>query len=213
MYHELKNQIITGKLTPGYPLNEVELSSKFEVSRTPIRDAIKRLELDGLVTISPFKGARVVKLSLDDMLEIARIRKCLEGLAARLTSINASDYDIEKLKKMFPEQDEINFNSKDDLKKIYVAGDKLHKFIIVKSGSLRLIKIIENIYYQFQLIRINNATIPGRHEQAYCEHLEILKAICERDPNRAEKSLHKHIDSIIESFMRYHSIIWGGYNG
>ena len=100
VYEELKNQILMGEIAPGTRMMEIELAEEMGVSRTPVREAIRKLEKEGLVTIEPRKGAYASDVSIKDMVDVLEVREDLEGMAAALAAGKATDEDKELLQKI-----------------------------------------------------------------------------------------------------------------
>lgn len=194
VYDELKQRIITLELSPGEPLKEQELATHFEVSRTPVREALGILDHEGLVEIIPQKGAFVAKLDFMIIREIYQLREVLEGLAARIA---APRIDIRKLDKI-----EKILDSSEDAAQIERKGRELHEFIIKAAGNRRLAEILRILQSQVMRIHYLTVRIPGRTEKSLQEHREIIAALRKRKGNLAERTVKRHIMSSMESTLR-----------
>ncbi len=206
VYQKLKGDIIKGKYEQGRELTEVFLADLYNVSRTPVREALRRLEKETIVRIIPHKGALVVKPSIKDTIEINDLREVLEGLAARLAARWAVVEEFEMLRSRFP--DKAGKLSEDQYMETYNLGIKLHDLILKHSRNGRLKVMINNIQNQVGIIMQINADIPGRYDEAYKEHLEVLDAIIRRDEEHAERAMRKHIKNVSHSMVEYYG---GGF--
>lgn len=202
VYQQLKRDIINGEYQQGSELNEVFLADAYKVSRTPVREALRRLEKETIVRIIPHKGALVIKPSIKDTIEINDLREVLEGLAARLAARRAIVEEFMELKSRFPERKGIL--NENQYKETYNLGIELHALILKHSRNERLKFIIDNIQNQVDIIMQANADIPGRYDKAYEEHMEILNAIIDKDEARAEKAMRNHIKNVSMSMIEFY---------
>jgi DNA-binding GntR family transcriptional regulator len=198
VYEIVKKKIITGELVPNTPLTEESLAEQFQVSRTPIREVIRKLEQDGLVEIISRKGTYVKGLTINDIQELFTIRESLEGISARDACELISDQNITYLKNLLEKSDE-------ELQKGNIEGalqvDELHEIILKISGNKRILTIISNLNSFIQRIHYLAVSIPGRLEISNKEHWEIFYAIKKRDSEMAEKKMREHIRSTRESVI------------
>lgn len=205
VYQEIKNSILMGKYKGDNELNEITLSEELNVSRTPVREALKRLEKDSLIRITPHKGAMVIEPTLNDILEISNIREVVEGLAARMAAKHVSAEDIDVLQAEFPDFEQAL--TEENYIKAYNAGVKLHDFVIEKARSNRVRDIISNLKAQIELVTFKNAEIPGRYEAAFHEHKAIVNALREHDEEAAEKAMRAHIKNVMISLIDYNKFL------
>lgn len=199
VYEKLKKDILEGRYKPGDELNEVYLAEKLKVSRTPIREAFRRLEHDNIIEVIPHKGAMVLKLSIKDIVNISNIREVLEGLAARIVAVRITDDEIIGLVSRFPD-----FNReliKDDYKKAYEAGLYLHDFIMEKADNDQLKSIVDNLKARIDLVVSMNVEVAGRYDKAFLEHKEIIDALRLHDSEAAERVMRRHIRSALLDFV------------
>jgi len=199
-YKTIKNLILSAKLKPGDPLSTSRLCELLSMSRTPIRDAIKKLESEGLVSDVAGRGHFVKKLTSKDIKEIYYLRKTLEVAALKLSINNIRDEQIMKLERRFDEAEK-NLDEYIKNNKLYLFNlDKdLHKLITHESMNNKLIKFLDIINSQVELIRSISAVMPGRLEKSYNEHRKLLSAIKKRDLEEAKKCLELHLDNIEEN--------------
>jgi len=178
-------------------LDERKIAEKLGVSRTPLREAIKRLMAEGFVRIEPRKGLFVVNKSKADMLEILSVRSVLEGLGARLAATRATQEDIHRMKMIFSPFSKKGMTR--NYSKYSEANVEFHEFILQLSQCRKLIEMAGNIFDHMRWIRswsIYNATFQKRFSKVHKEHLEIIKAIEKRDPDLAEKRIRAHIEGL-----------------
>ena len=143
VYEELRNLILSGEIKPGTRMMEIELADSMGVSRTPIREAIRKLEKEGLVTIEPRKGAYVSTISMNDIVNILQIRGTLEGLAATLAATRIKEIELMKLKEASQAFDRAveEGNTKE-----MISNDTLfHHIIVEASGNDLLIKMVTDL--------------------------------------------------------------------
>lgn len=193
VFKTLREAIITGDLQPGERLMEIKLANELGVSRTPVREAIRKLELEGLVIMTARKGAEVAPINEKDLREVLEIRSSLESLACELACKNVSDPDIRKLGLI---NDEINRAVEaEDIETITKKDVEFHETIYLITDNNRLIQMLhqlkEHIYrYRFEYIKDmkNKKTIVE-------EHNRIIDAIAAKDAKRASLEIELHIDN------------------
>ncbi len=152
VFDYMKNAIITGELKPGERLMEVQLAEKLGVSRTPVREAIRKLELEGLVVMVPRKGAYVSDLDAKDLLNVLEVRSSLEGLAASLAAERITDEEIERLKGILEEfQKNIELGDNEALIRL---DKEFHDLIFAASRNDKLIQIVNNIQEHVHRFRV-----------------------------------------------------------
>lgn len=196
VYNRLYNEIIKNKLTPGTILIETEIADRLGVSRTPVREALRDLELDGLVVNSSGRSSMVSDISPYDVEEIFDIRISLELLALERSINRISDTEINKLLDSF-ENEKFNF----DWEKNHEADKILHLLIIDKSGNKRLKKILNNLNAQIERFRRIASKSKGRSNLSIDEHIEFLLCLKTRDLEKSKESLKNHLISVKNSVM------------
>ncbi len=198
-YQELKGIILERQIPPGGKLNEGELANALGISRTPIREAINRLEKEGLVKIVPQRGAFVVQFTEKDVYELFLIRENLEGLAAYLAATKVGDKDLIKLETAIE-----GFSEPFDEKEIkrYAREDfKFHQAIVRFSDSPRLISLISTLHDYIRIFRLTTVGVSGRMKTALEEHRDLLRAFRERKPEEAECRMREHIRHVRDGVM------------
>jgi DNA-binding GntR family transcriptional regulator len=198
-YKELKHIILEYRIPLGGKLNEGELAASLGVSRTPVREAINRLEKEGLVQIFPQRGAFVVRFSEKDVFELFLIRENLEGLATRLAAERINEENLAKLESFFQGFKE-PFTEKDVQR--YAKEDfKFHQTIIALSDAQRLIKMISTLYDHIRIFRLTTLGLSSRMNTSLAEHQLLIEAFQRRDSEQAEQMMRQHIHHVREGVM------------
>ena len=191
VYDRLKADILDGGLEPGERLREDALSDRFRVSRTPVREALNRLEADGLVVDSPGRGLVVAAFGEEEILEGYVIRGVLEGVAARLAAQRASDIDIHRLELLLDALEAAG--AKGDVETAIRLSGEFHSQLWQLAGNRRLLKLMRDIEATMGRYQRLTMAHPGRTERAIHEHREMLEAIKARDLDRAEALGREHM--------------------
>ena len=197
VYGRLKLMILDGEIGRGEPLVERSVAARLNVSRTPVRETLFRLESEGLVRIIEGKGAFVASYTVEDVIEIYQVRIGLEPLAARLACPHLNIDDLlhveEQLNHYKAKPSLMTSDSSSWLK----LGREFHSLFIRASLNNRLIQVIEGIQDQIDLVRGIGRTISthGTTESTLQEHSAILRALKSRDPDRAERTVRVHLQS------------------
>lgn len=189
----LQRAILRGELSPGTRLNDIELARRLGVSRSPVRDALKRLEYDGLIVVHPRRGSFVVKLTKKQVQDILEVRESLEGLAVRLAVARLSDKDIEELRSTL-NTIEVQLSSPEFKEYPHEVLD-FHAYLVQASQNDCLGKFMQAIHGQSRLIRFQSAASRERSLEAHQEHLAIFEAIAKRDPILAEERMRIHLEN------------------
>ncbi|MDN5301580.1 MAG: hypothetical protein PWQ60_1094 [Thermoanaerobacteraceae bacterium] len=199
VFGALREAIITGELKPGERLMEVQLAEEMGVSRTPVREAIRKLELEGLVVMIPRKGAYVAGLSLKDAADVFEIRESLEGLAAALAAERITDEELEAMEKILTEIS--GAAEKDDVETIIKKDAEFHQILFAATRNDRLAQIINNLKEQIDRFRVQSFTNRGRIKSILQEHRRIVDALKGRDADMAEKLAKDHIEKVENNIM------------
>lgn len=198
-YQELKRIILERQIPPGGKLNEGDLAQALGISRTPIREAINRLEKEGLVKIIPQRGAYVVQFTEKDVFELFLIRENLEGLAAYLATANMTEKDLSRL-----ESSVEGFAEPFDEKEIrrYAREDfKFHQAIVQFSDAQRLISLISTLHDYIRIFRLTTMGVSGRMKISIDEHHTLLDAFRRKIPDEAERTMREHIRHVRDGVM------------
>lgn len=200
VYDELKIGILTGRISPGTRLLEVQLAESMGVSRTPIREAIKRLEKDGLVNIEPRHGAYASRVSIDDMVEILEVRELMESMAAQLAAERVTPEQMESLMKT--ENLYQKAVKEENLEDMIAYDAKFHKEVVEASHNKTLSQLIEplqEIALRFRYMYYHDS---NRVEKMPNEHEKIIKALANGNGDAARKAAEKHLRSIKEEIKQ-----------
>ena len=189
---QLRQAIVEGRIRHGSKLSEMELSTRFDVSRAVVREAINRLENCSLVERKANVGARIVELSYDGLIELYQIRESLEGMAARLAAQNMSDEEVADLQSLL----DLHSAQVEPGERYYQeSGDvDFHYRILQGSKNHQLISLLTNgIYHLVRMYRVQLGMSGPRVTTAFEEHQQIVRAIVNRDPELAEMLMRRHI--------------------
>lgn len=200
VFAELKAAIIDLRLPPGEPLREGTLAESLGVSKTPIREALTRLELEGLVESTSFKGAAVSAYTHRDLIELYELRELLETLAVREAATRASADDLARLARLIAEGQRLRAEgAADELEHVI---DEFDTFLYAQVSNSRVRALIDNL--RAHLTRIGRLTtdIPGRLSTSVDEHAQIADAVLRRDPDQAAAALQRHIASVRTDQLR-----------
>ncbi len=201
VYDILKKRIILRKIQPGKKINEEELAKSLGVSRTPIREALLRLEHEGILKIIPRRGAFVVTQSKEKVIDLLEVREVLEGLVARLATKNMTPTRLNRLKSSLEKVSSVDGDNNKLLK--YTPADvEFHALLLEACGNELLKNMMDSLNVNLQMVRLRTVTLPGRPEQTVREHYEILAAIEEMNSSLAEKLMRKHVASVREDALK-----------
>ena len=193
VFNTLRQAILKGELAPGERLMEIQLAEKLGVSRTPIREAIRKLELEGLVLMIPRKGAEVARISEKSLKDVLEVRRSLEELAIELACQRMADDDILELKKT---QEEFRRAVRTaDAMTIAETDEHYHDIIYNGTGNSRLIQILYNLREQMYRYRLEYIKDADKRQILVVEHDQILKAIQNRHVAEAKAAIREHIDN------------------
>jgi DNA-binding GntR family transcriptional regulator len=200
VYHQILEGIIDGTLPAGYVLREGELAARFGVSKTPLRDALVRLQADGLVSIPPYRSAVVVGYSRQDLREIYEVRELLEGSCAREAAGRISADDLATLSAVMRDSNAcITGGAVADRQEAALAVliDQFDTIMYAQSKNRRVNEMVANIRNHIQRIGRLTTRIPGRMVKSVGEHQVIYEAIVQRDGDAAETAMRRHIRSVM----------------
>ncbi len=201
VFNTIKDGILTGRLKPGERLLENQLADELGVSRTPIREALRMLEIENLVDLIPRKGAQVKVVSEKDVRDALEIRKSLDELAAGLAAKNITKQEIAKLKKA--NDDFLSYFNNNDRNGAFEADTRFHNIIFGATRNSKLVQIMSNITIQIFRYRLtylkyaDDISIPGGH------HAELIKAFEKRDAEAARRISREHIDDQAFEVLKY----------
>ena len=195
----LESEILTGTLASGTALTEQSLSKRLGVSRTPIRAALHTLAEEGLIDLVPNRGAVVVGVTREDLIDIYKIRMRLEGLASALAAERISREDLATLRESV-ELAEF-YISRNDTEHLKELDTQFHAIIYRASGNRMLNKTLSELHRNIISYRKMSLSVPGRLERSVGEHREILKAIEAGDAERADSLTCAHVAAALENML------------
>lgn len=203
IFLRLESDIVSGKYPPGYNLAEKTLSEEFGVSRTPLREALAQLELEGLVEFVPHKGIVVLGVSKQDIEDIYLIKLTIESLAARLASERIKPADLTELEETLSLTE--FYIGKGDLQKVVELDSRFHD-IICRAGKNRPLRTMLASFHNFaRMARHKSITNPGRADKMLEEHRKLLDAIASGNGELASKLSVEHTTnakgSIVEAMQ------------
>ena len=201
VYRALKTEIIKGSLKPGTKLSEGKIAKQMEVSRTPIREALRELAAEGFVKISPNQGVVVSNASVEDVQEVLQIRGVLEGLAARLATKMINEEEIKELEKYQKRME--YYTNEDDVLAFSEMDAEFHGLILNICGNNRLIQIRKNLSDQAHRYRIRSLSVPGRLKYSLKEHQEIVEALKRKNAEQADRLSQKHIENVLVNILAH----------
>lgn len=196
----LRQQILTGKLKPGERLLEIHLAEELGVSRTPIREAIRKLELEGLVTMIPRRGAEVAQISEKGMSDVLEVRKALDSLAGELACARITEGEKEQLREACLDFEKAIATK--DKAKIAKADVTFHNIITEATRNIRLAQLLNNLSEQMYRYRFEYIKDENQHKALAEEHKRIYEAIRDNKPEQAVEALKNHIDNQEKTIVR-----------
>lgn len=199
VFNTLRQAILRGELKPGERLMEIQLANKLGVSRTPIREAIRKLELEGLVLMIPRKGAEVADISEKSLRDVLEVREALEELAVQLACDKITKEEIEDLKKAAEDFKKI-LKSR-DITEIAEADVRFHDIIFMATDNQKLVQLLNNLREQMYRFRVEYLKNEEVHPQLIAEHEKIIEHIMERDKAKASAIVSEHINNQVEGVI------------
>ena len=189
-YTRLLTELREGRLNPGDRLRETDLADRLGMSRTPVREAIRQLEADGIVTHVPRQGATIRTLDYAEVMELYEMRAVLEGTAARLAARAASDIEIEELMEMNAQMAALG-----DAPQAFLLNRQFHAALLDAAKNRFLARSIHALQKALMILGPTTLTEPDRAEKAVEEHVAVLDAIKARDGALAEAAMRAHIEA------------------
>ena len=193
VFNTLRQAILKGELEPGERLMEIQLAERLGVSRTPIREAIRKLELEGLVLMIPRKGAEVARISEKSLRDVLELRRSLEELAIELACQRMTEEEIDEL-----ERAQEAFREAVDSKDVMLMAEtdeKYHEIIYQGTKNSRLVQILNNLREQMYRYRLEYIKDADKRQILLIEHDNILKAVRGRRVAEAKAAMREHIDN------------------
>ena len=196
----IRQAITDGTFSPGERLMEILLADEMGVSRTPVREAIRKLELEGFVVMIPRRGTYVADISIKDINDIYEIRTSLDVLAASLAAERINEEELARLQELLLEIEK--YIPSMNMEKIVELDTAFHDLLYTASRNERLRTIIANLREQLTGIRGRSMSYPGRMDQTMEEHRALVEAIAARDIDAAQKAARVHIENAEQTLLR-----------
>ena len=193
VFNTLRQAILKGELAPGERLMEIQLAEKLGVSRTPIREAIRKLELEGLVLMIPRKGAEVAKISEKSLRDVLEVRRSLEELAIELACQRMSEEDMDELERV--QGNFRNAIARGEAMTIAETDEQYHDVIYQGTGNDKLVQMLNNLREQMYRYRLEYIKDADKRQILMVEHEHILKALTLRHIQEAKMAVREHIDN------------------
>jgi DNA-binding GntR family transcriptional regulator len=188
---QLRERIFAGELAPGTFLDEIRLAEQMKISRTPLREALKVLTVEGLVRHEPRRGCFVNQVTEQDLDEIFPVLALLEGRCAFEAAQHASDADLQALDELH--QKLARHAKAKRINEYYEANFAIHEMIIALAGNRWLASVIADLRKIVKLARLQQLHAPGRLDQSLNEHLAVFAALKARDAEGAEAAMRTHL--------------------
>ena len=193
VYNTLREAILKGELKPGERLMELQLASKLGVSRTPIREAIRMLELEGLAVTIPRKGAEVAKMTVKDMEDVLEVREALDELAAKIACNKITEEQLQTLSKVKDAFEESTKTT--DIKQIAMYDEKFHDVIYESTGNVRQVNLLNNLREQIYRYSVEYLKNVEAYPRLIEEHETILKALQDRNQELVVEAMRDHVEN------------------
>ena len=191
VFKTLRQAILKGELEPGERLMEIQLAERLGVSRTPIREAIRKLELEGLVLMIPRKGAEVAKISENNLRDVLEVRRSLEELAIDLACQRITEEELAQLNKA-----EVDFKAaieNGDAMQIAQTDENFHEIIYNGTKNQKLVQILNNLREQMYRYRVEYLKDEKNFPILIREHSQIVEGLTAKDKTMLTAAMHKHV--------------------
>lgn len=195
-YDAIKGAILSFQIQPGEALIEGTLAKQLGISKTPVRESLSRLEKEGFIVKTPYKGYTAADISTTEVIEIFQTRAVLEGLAARLSAERMSPEDLHRIANVLAAHElAISANR---FEQAATLNRQFHQLIILKAANQRLMQILANLDDHLVRYRLLATFQPGRQEKSIHEHRKCLEALRQGNPDSAETTMRGHLLSVLE---------------
>lgn len=202
VYQKIRKGILNGTWKSGQALTELMLTKLLGVSRTPVREALRQLELEGLIELRPNRGAIVVGICPDDVEDIYEIRSLLEGRAAEKAALHAAKEDVNELTEIVDLTE--FYIEREDYDRVTDMDDRFHQRLYDLSESRMFQKILADLHAYAENMRERSIREPGRAEKMLAEHKAIVEAIAAHDSERAGQLMVQHVNRSAENMEKNH---------
>lgn len=200
VFQQIREDILSGVYRDGEELREICLGEKLGVSRTPVREALRQLELEGLVTIVPNKGAYVTAITQKDVKDIYKVRSLLEGLCARWATRNITEEQMQELEEIICLAEfRLKRQGEMTARQVSELDGRFHKVLYEASDSRILEHAMKDFHKYVKMARQLSVRMSDRAEQSVAEHREILEAIRQKNEELAERLANEHIMNVMRN--------------
>ena len=206
VYHKIKARIEGGEYSPAQSLTEAALAQEYGVSRNTIKKALLMLENDGYVTMDLNKGAKVASYSKTEVMQFLELREMLEGFIIRLAVPVFSEKDIQALGELLEQMKA--YKEAGELLKYSQCNQEFHKIIYAACPNQPAVEVTLRLKNQMKKYNSKTILIPGRSDHSLQEHTEIFEAIRDRNADRAEVCIKKHVHNVRDVFDQYYSLLF-----
>ena len=200
VFNTLRQAILTGEMKPGERLMEIHLANRLGVSRTPIREAIRKLELEGLVIMIPRRGAEVAQITWKNLKDVLEVRRALDVLAIKLACERIRQEELVQLYQACDNFKEATQTQ--DLRQIAKADVQLHDIIVASTRNDRLVQLVNNLAEQMYRYRFEYIKDSSQYGGLIQEHYDMYESILRKDKESAARAVLKHIDNQEEAITR-----------
>ena len=203
VFQKIREDILKGRYKENDELRENTIGKELGVSRTPVREALRQLELEGLVTIIPNRGAYVMGITHKDIWDIFMIRSYLEGLCARWAAENITDEQLDELEEtLILSEFQMNRESGFNTDQVTALDGRFHAALYEASGSRMLSRVLTDFHNYVQMARKTSFVSEERARRSIREHRQILRDICDRDGETAEQLANEHIMHVMQNLKK-----------
>ena len=203
VFQKIREDILNGKYKENDELRENTIGKELGVSRTPVREALRQLELEGLVTIIPNRGAYVTGISQKDIWDIYMVRSHLEGLCARWATEHITEEQLDELEEtLMLSEFQMNKESGFSVQQVATLDGRFHAILYEASGSRILSHVLTDFHNYVKMARKSSIVSEERARKSIREHRQILRAIKERDAEMAEQLANEHIIHVMQNLKK-----------
>lgn len=200
VFNTLRQAILTGEMKPGERLMEIHLANKLGVSRTPIREAIRKLELEGLVIMIPRRGAEVAQITWKNLKDVLEVRRAIDVLAIELACDRMTAEELDELYRACEAFKEATMTQ--DARVIAKADVALHDLIVKSTRNDRLMQLVNTLSEQMYRYRFEYIKDVSQHEKLVQEHNDMYQSILHKNKELAAEAVRKHIDNQEEAIIK-----------
>lgn len=193
LFNQLRIDILQGKLKPGEKLTEQRVCKEYVVSRTPVREAFQKLEIDGLIETIPNRGAFVVGITTRDIQDMYELRKAYEAIAVRWAIDRITEDEFKELEEAYEFME--FYTMKKDIEKMLNINMHFHQLIYNAAHNRMLLHTLTNFQIYTKQTKANNSYVQGYMEQVLAEHREIFKAFVDKDAEAGSQAITRHLDN------------------